>query len=219
MRLTCSTTAALLGMALANLASGCSFIFTDGPPSYHRQLPYFDCSSSYAPPVLDTIWAVASGLGAVAAVADDNSNSEFGSPSDSERSFAIAANLAWLTLFGTSSYYGYTRVQECKDAKTELIVRISRPPGGPHAWPPPSGTWGYPPSYPPPGAPQFPAPGPASAPSISWPPAPPAAPAPAPAPSSAPAPAPAPSSAPAPAPVPAPTPAPAPAPDPGDTGD
>jgi hypothetical protein len=50
-------------LLLLSPAAGCSWIFTEGPPANHATLPYFNCSTSYAPPVLDTIWG---GLNATA---------------------------------------------------------------------------------------------------------------------------------------------------------
>jgi hypothetical protein len=148
--------------------SGCSFIFSDGPPANHRQLPYFDCSTSYAPPVLDTIWAGLNGLGALTALA--SSSEEWEQRQTSDRSTVIVVGLSWLALSGASAMYGYNKVGECKPAKEQLMLRMSRQQIAP-AWPPPPG---YPPGYPPPASPPAPAPYPAPAPPPSPPPAQPA---------------------------------------------
>jgi hypothetical protein len=82
--------------------SGCSFIFSEGPPANHQRLPYFDCSTSYAPPVLDTIWAGLQGLNAVGAAA----TSEQDWNADISRGAVIAVGLVWLAVSGTSAIYG-----------------------------------------------------------------------------------------------------------------
>ena len=134
---------------------GCSFIFSEGPPANHHRLPYFDCSTSYAPPVIDTVWAGLQGLNALGAAA----TSEADWNAEISRGGVIAVGLLWLALSGTSAIYGYNKVGSCRDAKNQLMLRMSRqPPGGyPPTWPPPPG---YPPSYPPPGYPPgYPPPG------------------------------------------------------------
>jgi hypothetical protein len=134
-------------VALATCASvsGCSFIFSEGPPPQHERMPYFDCSTSYAPPVLDTEWKM-------------NGNT-------TERSTVIGVGLVWLAVSGAAAIYGYNKVGACRQAKDQLMLRMMRAPA-PQAWPPPpNGPQPYPypppPSYPPPG---YPAPPPSSPP-------------------------------------------------------
>jgi hypothetical protein len=125
--------------------SGCSFIFTEGPPPNHERLPYFDCSSSAAAPVVDTIWAGLNGLGAL--VAAGQSDEQWKQNNNAtERSTVIGVGLVWLAVSGASAIYGYQKVGACRDAKAQLLMRQSRQ-IGPEAWPPPAG---YPPAYPPP---------------------------------------------------------------------
>lgn len=122
--------------AFASSTSGCSWIFTEGPPSNHAMLPYFDCSTSYAPPVLDTIWGGLNLLGAVNAAGQDD---------DYENREAImATGLIWAAVSGASAVYGYSKVGQCHSAKEQLMVRSYRPvvPTG-YSQPP-----GYPPAYP-----------------------------------------------------------------------
>jgi hypothetical protein len=143
---------------------GCSFIFTDGPPPNHERLPAFSCSTSYAPPVLDTVWAGLNGFGmATAAGKSDEEWKASGNKYD--RSTVIGVGLLWLVVSGASAIYGYQKVASCTDAREKLAQRQSRtprawprypayPPGG---YPPPTG---YPPGYePPPITPAPPAPG------------------------------------------------------------
>jgi len=55
-----------LGVALVGMvsvaAAGCSFAFVNGPPDNHRQRPEFQCTETYAPPVVDTTLAVVGGV-------------------------------------------------------------------------------------------------------------------------------------------------------------
>ena len=59
---------ALCAVILAG--GGCSYVFVDGPPKNHAQLPYFECSSSKAWPVIDTVMAATLGIAAGAAFVD-----------------------------------------------------------------------------------------------------------------------------------------------------
>ena len=144
--------------------SGCSFIFSEGPPPNHQQLPYFDCSTSYAPPVLDTIWGGLNGIGALTALG--TSEAEWQSNNTSDRSTVIAVGLIWLAVSGASAVYGYQKVGACRNAKDQYMLRMMhRPQPAPQPnWPPPPGYY-PPPGYqqPPPGyqqpPPAQPAPG------------------------------------------------------------
>lgn len=159
--------------------TGCSFAFVSGPPAAHRQMPYFECSSSRAAPILDTIWTVLQ-LGNLAVLASQ-SDAEFEdnfAPNDPpfSRKTNMGLNAAFAALGAAGAYYGYTKTSECRAAKNELIMRMGN--NGMQPQQPGYGTW-------PPGPP---------------------APAPAPAPQPAPEPAPSPEPAPAPEPMPAPPP-------------
>jgi hypothetical protein len=204
------TLAAVVVLAAAP-GFGCSFIFSEGPPPNHARLPYFDCSSSYAPPVLDTIWGGLNLLGATLALAQ--SEEEWNREQTTDRNVAIVTGLLWTALSGSSAAYGYNKVGACKQAKEQLMLRQMRPGPGwtPQGWPPPPGSpppGGPPPGYPPPGYPPpgYPPPGypPPGYPPPGYPP--PGAPGPTtPGPTT---PAPRPPTTPAPAPAPAPPPAP-----------
>jgi len=168
--------------------SGCSFIFSEGPPPNHQRLPYFDCSTSYAPPVLDTIWGGLNGLGAIAAMG--SSDEEWKADQGSDRSTVIGVGLVWLAVSGASAIYGYSKVGQCREAKDQLMLRMMRP-AAPQAWPPQPQPQYPPPGYPAP-PPGYPAPPPGyPAPPPGQPAPPPGQPAPAP-PGTAPAPAPTP---------------------------
>jgi hypothetical protein len=124
----------VVALAASLSLGGCSFIFSEGPPAQHRRLPYFDCSSSYAPPVLDTIWGALNGLAAVSVLG--RSEEAWKRDQTTSRSSVIAVGLIWLAVSGSSAIYGYSKVGACREAKDELILRYARPPG-PRAWPPP----------------------------------------------------------------------------------
>src|SRR5258708_26979607 len=51
------------------LASGCSFMFSEGAPDDRRARESFQCAESYAPPVVDTIAGGLLALGAINAAA------------------------------------------------------------------------------------------------------------------------------------------------------
>ena len=106
--------------ALVVSAGGCSYVFVDGPPKNHAQLPYFECSSSKAWPVLDVVLAASLGVGASAAFVDRGSSS-----GDSSEAVIAAAEAA---LFAISALTGYQRVGECREAKDQLIARLGSAP-------------------------------------------------------------------------------------------
>jgi hypothetical protein len=118
--------AALLGMSLP----GCSFFFSRGP-SAPDSFPYFDCSTSYAPPVLDTVWAGLNGLAAASAAF--TSEEEWTGRYD--RSVVFTSGFIWLAVSGASAAYGYEKVGECRADQARQRSRVSRS-AGPPSWPP-----------------------------------------------------------------------------------
>ena len=132
-----------LELALCTLmltGGGCSFAFVDGPPANHARLPYFECSSSNAWPIVDTVLAASLGAGAAAAIGDG------GSSSNSTTDAVIAG--AEAALFALSALAGYQKVAACREAKGELIARLGvapqyaaapsrKPPPDPWITPPP----------------------------------------------------------------------------------
>ena len=155
----------VLVMSASIASSGCSYIFSKGPPDDHRRLRYFDCSTSYAPPVLDTIWAGLNGLGALNAAS--SSDAEW--TSTYSRGATMAVGLVWLMLSGSSAFYGYSQVSSCNEARNQMIMRMNnRYPNEPRSWPPPPPRSFPPPAPapadPPPEAPPAPQPAPPSAP-------------------------------------------------------
>jgi hypothetical protein len=105
--------------------AGCSLVFVDGPPSMHRSLGYFDCTSSQLAPVADLIIGGAEGLAAASTLSDEGYRGNS----------AGVAPLGVAAAFVASGIYGYYKVSACKQAKAELMVRsmdrtaTSSPPG------------------------------------------------------------------------------------------
>lgn len=113
----------VLLLVLVSLGSGCSFVFVEPVPDYHRGLPPeepVDCTSARAAPMIDTIIAAATLTAtAVAAGADDDYEG------DSVRANLTGPLLA--TAVATSSaVYGYITITNCREAKTKRAERLRR---------------------------------------------------------------------------------------------
>src|SRR5438874_249546 len=104
-------------MALALASNGCSLLFMDAAPQNHAKLAYFDCTSSIAAPVLDTIWAGLNGIGAATASGPNSSST-------------VAVGLGWLAISGAAAIYGYQKAGACREAKQALQTRMELPPPG-----------------------------------------------------------------------------------------
>ncbi len=94
-------------------------------------MPAFDCTSSVAAPVLDTIWASLNGIGAAVALGRSDQDYAGRSP---DRGTTIGVGLAWLAVSGASAIYGFKHTQTCRAAKEDLYTRLSQqqplaPPG------------------------------------------------------------------------------------------
>jgi hypothetical protein len=117
----------VLGVALLT-TYGCSLATMEKVPANHRQLVVFDCTSSRAAPVFDVVWGGLNAVGAAAAiVSGDKSNS--GPPPG----VTAAVGIGWAILSVISATKGFQQAQECKAAKQELYVRLSRQPPAPAA--------------------------------------------------------------------------------------
>ncbi|GEM_PF-1876933 len=112
----------LCALLLAAGSGACSFMFVDGPPEKHRQLPYFVCTTSRAWPVVDTVLGAAYGIEAIAAasLSSANSNSTAGGTPAAVAVGAVAA------LFVASAVSGYGKASACREATDELQVRLTR---------------------------------------------------------------------------------------------
>lgn len=125
--------------AVVLTAGGCSYVFVDGPPKNHAQMPYFQCSSSKAWPVLDTVFAASLAIGTVGALADG------GSSQDTAGAVIVAAEAA---AFALSALGGFQKVEACQEAFGELIARAGSAPryaAAPSFREPPPDPWVNPP--------------------------------------------------------------------------
>lgn len=114
----------LLVISVSALASGgCSFMFVDGPPKRHRQLPYFTCTTSRGWPVVDTVFAGLYGLSAISAFANADSDN------DTTTVGAVTGGLA--ALFIASAVSGYSDASQCREATEDLQLRLIRMHSGP----------------------------------------------------------------------------------------
>jgi hypothetical protein len=113
---------AMLGLSCALLSSGCSFIFSDGPPPQHQRAAYFDCSSNAAAPATDVVNALGSGLLAGASSKDDPNTSDDEANKGTAVTFGIIA-----AVYTASAIYGFVVESNCSAAKEELALRLQRP--------------------------------------------------------------------------------------------
>jgi hypothetical protein len=109
--------------ALALACGGCSFIFTTSAEKPR-------CSTSVAPPVLDTIFAAGELGRVIAAVAvDDEFYRDLGADDedavDTARALDIGFGLAFCALFTASAAWGFGETSECRD-KTDAREELDR---------------------------------------------------------------------------------------------
>jgi hypothetical protein len=116
----------LLMLAFAWSLGGCSFAFVHGPPANHRNMAFFDCSSSNALPVID-------GLLTAAALGETLDATSINTTSKAE--LAIYAGEA--ALFAASAIYGFKKTSDCRDAQAAMLARTPLRPVGPTLAPPP----------------------------------------------------------------------------------
>ena len=156
----------LCALFLAAGSGACSYMFVDGPPAKHRQLPYFTCTTSRAWPVVDTVLSATYAIETVALA------SSMGGGSSATAGGSLALGGA-AVLFAASAVSGYGKASACREATEELQVRLTRmqlqaapgfgfgqqglspyqPPAPYDPWvTPPPRSFGAPPSAPPPPA-------------------------------------------------------------------
>jgi hypothetical protein len=109
-------------LLVSALLSGCSFAFVDGPPTVHKQLPYFECTSSNAWPTVDLA------LGGIYGLESALSLSGSGPALNSGAASAVAVGMA--ALFIASAVSGYEKTSSCRDAKDNLMKRLYLQPAG-----------------------------------------------------------------------------------------
>jgi hypothetical protein len=148
-------------LVLGPASTGCSFVFAEGPPDAHAQMPYFDCTSTYGLSVADGFFTVSGILGA--ATTFSKSKQEYADDNNgASRNAAGGINLVLAGVFGASAVYGAIQAARCGNAKAAWQSRILRP-----MLPPPRGAAG-PPAGPP--TPAIPPPAPPAGPPQPWPP-------------------------------------------------
>lgn len=134
---------ACLALYAVLTASGCSFMFVKGPPPQHDQVPYFQCTTSRAWPVVDTLLASAYAIETAAFMAG-------ASRSDSNESgmkAGAAASAVAAALFAASATSGYGKASKCRKATQALQLRLMRMQPFPGAGPWPPGPYPYPYPY------------------------------------------------------------------------
>jgi hypothetical protein len=151
--------------------SGCSFVFAEGPPVDHGNMPYFDCVSTYGLPVADGFFALSGVAGGASALR--KTKQEYAAQNGgASRNAAAGVSLASGVVFAASAIYGIVQAGRCSNAKAALKARIYGPlPGLPPR------SWGAPPALPSPAGPRPPAPAAPTTPAAPAAPAEPAAPA------------------------------------------
>ena len=105
----------ILRSVLAALTlNGCSFIFVHGPPATYPQARSFECSSSNAAPIIDTVLSVTTPLGFGLSYLNDSSQ---------RTGAGIATAAVWTGAFIASAMYGYHTTAACRQAQAELVTR------------------------------------------------------------------------------------------------
>jgi hypothetical protein len=156
-----------MALAACLATTGCSFAFVSGPPANHQQLPYFDCTSGRAAPILDVVWTAFQllNLATLASTSEAEFDAQFeATPGGNDPPFSRTTGMTINAVLGAAgafgAYYGFKKTGECRAAKSELVLRMNTTgqgfgPQTPGTWPPPAA---------PAPAPYAPAPEPAPAP-------------------------------------------------------
>ena len=104
----------LLGL-VPLLLSGCSFVFSHGPPAGHEQMESFQCTESNAAPTIDIVWGSLNVLGALGAAADPRAYANSGE--------IVAVGLGWGVLSSFAAASGFSKSKQCRQALQQLAVR------------------------------------------------------------------------------------------------
>jgi hypothetical protein len=137
----------------AVLASGCSFLFSEGAPDDYRARASFQCGDSYAPPLIDSAATGLFALVAVSAAANEDARIGKAMPADQSAArydarVSIGLGAAIATATAASALYGYHAAGDCRRARSVHLADVARarvlpppygvPPAGepPLSWPP-----------------------------------------------------------------------------------
>ncbi len=159
-----ATGACAVAFAVASVASGCSFMFSEGAPDNHPALATFSCGDQFAPPVVDTVVGGVSAYIAAHAAATEDATVAKAFPQDQgqvrhDQNVAIGLFTTFAALDLASALYGYSSVKSCREAKESRAYELARA----RVLPPPYGVAPYgmpPPLWPPPPPPALTAPPP-----------------------------------------------------------
>jgi hypothetical protein len=147
---------AVATVVLGGANAGCSFVFSEGPPSDHEKLAYFDCTSTYGLSVADGLIGLSSGIGAGTTLSQ--SKQDYADKNNGASRNAVAfVDIATAGVLAASAVYGAVQAARCDRAKEELRARILAPP---RRLSPPASAAPVPPPPPPPEPSVIPAPGP-----------------------------------------------------------
>jgi hypothetical protein len=116
--------AAPLVMCASLLATGggaCSYAFVDGPPTAHRQMNYFTCTTGNTLPTTDVVLGGLFAVDAITIGATAASQSEQG-----VKLSGVLVSAGMAALFAASAYSGYGKTSECREATSELQARMAR---------------------------------------------------------------------------------------------
>ncbi len=112
--------------ALAGATGGCSFVFTDTPPSDHARQAYFDCTSTYGLAVADGFFALGTGIAAGTTLAQSK-QAYADKNGGANRNVAGGADIAVGALMAASAVYGAVQATRCERAKEQLKARLLAP--------------------------------------------------------------------------------------------
>jgi hypothetical protein len=125
-----------IALALFSL-SACSFALVSSPPP-GPPAGTFDCTSSYALPIVDGVAAAAFGAATIIAFATPENPNKC-NPNDTNQDFCLSGNFGPLVgallivptvLYAIAAYHGFSAVSDCRDA------RALQPPPRPKPWNP-----------------------------------------------------------------------------------
>jgi hypothetical protein len=104
---------------LALCANACSFAYVYGPPSDTQNVKSFDCTDSYALPIVDTVLAAVGG--AMSFMIYGLGRALGGSPTPAFYGVALVT----IGLPTASAIYGYHKVGSCRDAARSSVRPIA----------------------------------------------------------------------------------------------
>ncbi|MGH7584940.1 MAG: hypothetical protein ACREMH_01725 [Gemmatimonadales bacterium] len=112
-----------IALMLVLTTTGCSYIFTHGPPDNHAQLDSFTCTEGNTAPTLDL---AAAGLQLANLLVIASDPDEYESDTGWSSTAGIGVNLGWLALFGASAVAGFNKSKACRAARKQLAERLAR---------------------------------------------------------------------------------------------